>query len=87
MKEIAVIAACVAAPVSAGAMAIPTDTEIANPASEFCKKMQGHTVIAKLPDGNEIGLCHLPENKIVEEWTLFRMLNGKKPTPRNNPFK
>ncbi|WP_409566737.1 DUF333 domain-containing protein [Methylobacterium sp. E-005] len=42
---------------------------------------------AKLSDGGEIGLCYLPGKKIVEEWTLYRMLQGVKPTTDNNPFR
>lgn len=60
---------------------------IANPASAFCATMGGRSVSATLANGGAIGLCYLPGKKIVEEWTLFRMFNGKKPAPRNNPFR
>ncbi|KAA0124998.1 DUF333 domain-containing protein [Methylobacterium sp. P1-11] len=58
-----------------------------NPASAFCATMGGQSIIAKLADGGEIGLCALPGRKIVEEWTLYRMLHGVKPTPDANPFR
>lgn len=60
---------------------------MANPASVFCGTMGGRSVIAKLPDGGGIGLCYLPGKKIVEEWTLYRMLQGVRPTPNDNPFR
>lgn len=58
-----------------------------NPASAFCATMGGRSIIAKLPDGGAIGLCSLPGNKIVEEWTLYRMLHGVKPPADDNPFR
>ncbi|XYD09595.1 DUF333 domain-containing protein [Methylobacterium sp. NMS12] len=58
-----------------------------NPASAFCTTMGGQTILAKLPDGGTIGLCALPGRKIVEEWTLYRMLHGVKPAPDADPFR
>jgi uncharacterized protein len=58
-----------------------------NPASAFCATMGGQSILAKLPDGGTIGLCSLPGKKIVEEWTLYRMLHGVKPTPDTDPFR
>lgn len=81
MKTSAALALCLGTLLPHAAMAM------ANPAAVFCGKMGGHTVSAKLADGSEIGLCYLPGNKIVEEWTLFRMFDGKKPAPGHNPFK
>ena len=81
MKLPIVVIACAASFLPVGAGAIP------NPASVFCAKMGGRSVIATLPDGGAIGLCYLPNRKIVEEWTLFRMLNGRKPAPSRNPFR
>jgi len=52
---------------------------IANPASEFCVKMGGRLDIVKDKTGGEIGLCYLPDGRIIEEWTLFRMYDGKVP--------
>lgn len=59
---------------------------MSNPASDFCAKMGGRSVSAKLSSGDEIGLCYLTKNKIVEEWTLFRMFDGKVPAKSKNPF-
>jgi putative hemolysin len=60
---------------------------LGNPASAFCATLDGQSILAKLPDGGTIGLCSLPGRKIVEEWTLYRMLHGVKPTPDANPFR
>ena len=80
MKSLYAIVACAALALPGIAQAMP------NPASAFCGKMGGRSVMAKLPDGATVGLCYLPGNKIVEEWTLFRMMNGKTPAPNRNPF-
>lgn len=79
--QILIGVACAVGVVPSAALAM------ANPASVFCGKMSGKTVIAKLPSGDEIGLCYLPNKKIVEEWTLFRMFKGKKPANDKNPFR
>ena len=42
---------------------------------------------ATLASGDEIGLCVLPGDKIVEEWTLLRMFDGKVPAAASNPFR
>lgn len=52
---------------------------LANPASVFCEKMKGRLEIVTLKSGDQIGLCFLPNNQIIEEWTLFRMHDGKLP--------
>ncbi len=75
------LAACGAMLLAAPAMAA------SNPASVFCGTMGGRSVIATLPSRDEIGLCYLSNNQVVEEWTLFRMFKGKKPRPQNNPFR
>lgn len=59
----------------------------ANPASVFCGGMGGQSVTATLASGDEIGLCVLPGDKIVEEWTLLRMFDGKVPAAASNPFR
>ena len=70
------------------ALALPgTANAMPNPASVFCAKMKGRTVIARLPDGGQIGLCYLPGKRIVEEWTLYRMFRGVVPAPARNPFR
>ena len=35
--------------------------------------------IVKDASGGEIGLCYLPDGRIIEEWTLLRMYDGKAP--------
>jgi len=59
---------------------------MANPASELCAKMGGRSVSAKLQSGDEIGLCYLPGDKVVEEWTLYHMFDGEVPSEDDNPF-
>jgi len=59
---------------------------MSNPASDFCAKMGGRSKDAKLSSGDGIGLCYLTKDKIVEEWTLFRMFGGKVPSKSKNPF-
>ena len=44
---------------------------MANPASEFCIQQGGHLEIRKEADG-EVGYCHLPDGRVVEEWAFFR---------------
>ena len=43
-----------------------------NPASTHCIERGGRLEIRKDADGNETGWCHLPDGRVVEEWTLFR---------------
>lgn len=45
--------------------------KIANPASEYCVKMGGKVEIRKEAKG-EVGYCHLPDGRVIEEWDLFR---------------
>ncbi len=61
-------------------VALPGSAQaIANPASTLCVKVGGKSVAARLNDGSMIGLCYLPKDRVIEEWTLFRMLDGKPP--------
>ena len=53
----------------------PSNVNVANPASEFCIKQGGKSEIKKDKDGNEYGVCHLPDGKVVEEWEYFRQHN------------
>lgn len=46
---------------------------LANPASVNCVKNVGGTLeIRKDPQGNEYGVCHLPDGGECEEWALYR---------------
>ena len=42
-----------------------------NPASTYCVQQGGESIIVRDNDGNEYGLCKLPGNKYVEEWSFF----------------
>ena len=43
-----------------------------NPASEYCIQQGGTLDIVKDKDGNQIGMCRLPDGRVVEEWAFFR---------------
>lgn len=49
--------------------------EIPNPASEHCASKGGKVEIEKNDNGDQVGMCHLPDGSIVEEWELFRRDN------------
>lgn len=51
-----------------------------NPASAFCLDMGGKRETLKDASGADMSVCHLPDGRIIEEWTLFRMYHGKVPT-------
>ena len=44
---------------------------IANPASVYCIEQGGKLEIRKTANG-EVGYCHLPDGRIIEEWAFFR---------------
>lgn len=54
---------------------------LANPATTFCVEMGGKPEMVTEAGGGVMGLCHLPDGRIVEEWTLFRLYQGKVPQP------
>lgn len=58
-------------------MALPA-AAMNNPASAFCEKMGGRLEIVTTKAG-ALGLCYLADGRIIEEWTLFRMHEGKSP--------
>ncbi|RSO53279.1 DUF333 domain-containing protein [Acinetobacter lactucae] len=45
---------------------------MSNPASEYCVKQGGKSILQKNKDGSEYSLCQLPNGQIIEEWELFR---------------
>ncbi|WP_423604215.1 DUF333 domain-containing protein [Sphingomonas sp. MS122] len=49
---------------------------MANPASVHCGKVGGRVEIRKEADG-EVGYCHLPDGRVIEEWKLFRSAQGE----------
>lgn len=75
---------CLLAVAAGAVLLVPAEAgAMANPASVFCARMGGRSVIARLPSGDAVGLCYLAKDKIIEEWTLFRMFKGKLPSARN----
>lgn len=46
---------------------------LGNPASENCVKAGGTVEIVTQAGGGQVGLCHLPNGYIIEEWTLMKM--------------
>lgn len=49
---------------------------IANPASVYCVEQGGKLEIRKTANG-EVGYCHLPDGRVVEEWEFFRSQTRK----------
>jgi putative hemolysin len=64
-----ILAACVPAEPE------PTAVGLGNPASVHCAKVGGRVVIRNTPEG-QVGDCHLPDGRVVEEWALFRQAQG-----------
>lgn len=54
---------------------------LANPAAVFCVKSGGKSEVRKGPRG-EYGVCILPDGRVVEEWTYFWAMNGKRGSSR-----
>lgn len=50
----------------------PTNSEIANPASVYCKEQGGKLEIKNNPDGSQYGVCILLNGQSCEEWSFFR---------------
>lgn len=44
---------------------------MANPASVYCEKIGGKSIIKKQQDG-DIGYCQFANGQVVEEWDLYR---------------
>jgi putative hemolysin len=44
---------------------------MANPASVYCANQGGRVEVRDEKDG-QVGYCHLPDGRVVEEWALFR---------------
>ncbi len=55
------LTACVRAPQEAPAPGM------ANPASVYCAKQGGEVILQ-----GSVGMCHLPDGTVVEEWEYFR---------------
>jgi putative hemolysin len=53
----------------------PAAVGLGNPASIHCAKVGGQVVIRTTSEG-QVGDCHLPDGRVVEEWVLFRQAQG-----------
>lgn len=58
-------------PTAAQSQASPKAVGMANPASVYCEKLGGKLVIETSSKG-QVGMCHLPDGSVQEEWALFR---------------
>ena len=47
-------------------------TAIANPAAEYCKKMNNQYEIRAAADGSQYGVCILPDGTECDEWAYYR---------------
>lgn len=45
---------------------------MANPASVYCEKIGGQTMVKKDSTGAEAGYCRLKDGQVVDEWALYR---------------
>ena len=45
---------------------------MANPASVFCVKSGGESIIRKDEQGNEYGVCRFKDGTEVDEWDFYR---------------
>ena len=51
---------------------LSSNTSLANPASVYCGEQGGTSVIKKLPNGGEYGLCEFEDDQACEEWAMYR---------------
>jgi uncharacterized protein len=54
----------------------PDGAQIPNPASEYCIDQGGELEIVTGEDGSQVGMCTLPDGRVVEEWDLYRSEGG-----------
>lgn len=67
------------------ALVLPAAAEaMNNPATYYCESVGGRPTSARLPSRQTITLCILPDQMIIEEWSLFRMQSGGR-RPIYNP--
>lgn len=57
----------------------PQSLGMANPASVYCNKVGGTSIVKKDSRGNEVGYCRLADGKVVEVWELFRSAQQEDP--------
>ncbi|MGF6147193.1 Putative hemolysin [Kingella potus] len=67
----AVLSACSTADQPA-AQPESTAVGMANPASVYCVEQGGKSEIRKDKEGNEYGMCRLPDGSVVDEWDYYR---------------
>ncbi len=53
----------------------PVKLDMANPASVYCVNKGGKIEFQQDASGGTIGICHLPDGLVIEEWALFRRDN------------
>lgn len=53
------------------------ESQLPNPASAFCESEGGTVEIERDDDGNERGICVLPDGTRVDEWDHFRAEGGE----------
>jgi putative hemolysin len=67
-----------AASIVSASDATPPTFGIPNPASQFCTELGGISRAADFEahGGAQIGLCRMPDDGLIDEWTLFRAARG-----------
>ena len=50
----------------------PAAVGLANPASVACVNSGGRLEIKTLANGGQIGMCHMRDGRICEEWALYQ---------------
>ena len=50
---------------------VPPLVGMANPASVYCQKLGGKTIM-KSNDKGQYGICEVPDGTQIEEWALYR---------------
>ena len=72
MRSLAIFGMLCIAGCTAPASAPPErNVGMANPASVHCRDQGGRVEIRDEP-GGQVGYCHLPDGRVIEEWALFR---------------
>lgn len=77
LMPLVLLAACAASPEPTPEAILGGVPNMANPASVYCAKVGGKLEIRSEAAG-EVGYCHLPDGRVIEEWALFRQENTKK---------
>ncbi len=57
---------------TAGVFGGAEELSIPNPASIYCEQALGGTIeLVSSSDGGQVGLCHLPDGSVCNEWVLY----------------